>query len=596
MPLLPSKESYRHKSRFENNFVDKRLRFLQIWIHYVTSHSILATSLDLQFFLQASEVEWQQHMDTRSVQPSTYPMPTEPPPQGALAQKQQGHMLTTLRRDIPKFKIQIEHAASCARTVILSHESYAEALVAVDHSIADVAAYEISHTKEENCIWSVLRAPLRDAVTREYSRAQMIHQMWVESLDFHSSKVLHLLSKRSNGISTRKTTAKQNQAIAQVSAEWNESGVLWEYMACETALEFAAKMLEQHEQARKSWENIANVVIRFDTDESVELPTEPVNKVNEAHDLFHPTLDRPTIPEEVRLPPTTSSELDQEEEEQLFHPSLKRPTIPEEIRFPPRPNPNPMETKKWDVYIEKQRNKQRKKQQSATTHRVAAVPRRQHTSKRSALRLHQKVALKKVNAKSERNISFEPDPISPPVEEKEEEEGEESSTTGGWIAVKTQDGRTYYYHKLTRVSRWNKPDSAILETMEERILTQQREMQRRLQTRRRDRQQLMEQKEQEALASVSLGQEVDRIVSTWARNKSIADLLRTIHEIAPTNVTSIELALDCSPSDIKRAYMKIVRLIHPDKLTMHQLRDRLLAQALFTVVTGSYNEFRTSKN
>lgn len=58
-------------------------------------------------------------------------------------------------------------------------------------------------------------------------------------------------------------------------------------------------------------------------------------------------------------------------------------------------------------------------------------------------------------------------------------------------------------------------------------------------------------------------------------------------------MSPLELPTDCSFSDVKRGYMKVVRLIHPDKLANAPLRDRILAQTLFTVITTAYNDYRT---
>jgi hypothetical protein len=35
--------------------------------------------------------------------------------------------------------------------------------------------------------------------------------------------------------------------------------------------------------------------------------------------------------------------------------------------------------------------------------------------------------------------------------------------------VVTPDGRRYYYHRVTRISRWERPEGDIAQRMEERI-------------------------------------------------------------------------------------------------------------------------------
>ena len=55
------------------------------------------------------------------------------------------------------------------------------------------------------------------------------------------------------------------------------------------------------------------------------------------------------------------------------------------------------------------------------------------------------------------------------------------------------------------------------------------------------------------------------------KSKSIDELLNSVDIILPSCVAKGSIVVSVSqpaqPSDIKKAYMKIVRLIHPDKLS-----------------------------
>ena len=50
----------------------------------------------------------------------------------------------------------------------------------------------------------------------------------------------------------------------------------------------------------------------------------------------------------------------------------------------------------------------------------------------------------------------------------------------------------------------------------------------------------------------------------------------------------IVLPEDAAPGDAKKAYLKVVRLIHPDKMSSSPLRERLAAEAAFAVLSDAY--------
>ena len=39
----------------------------------------------------------------------------------------------------------------------------------------------------------------------------------------------------------------------------------------------------------------------------------------------------------------------------------------------------------------------------------------------------------------------------------------------GWQEVKTKEGETYYYHVISRVSRWDKPTPEVAAALESRL-------------------------------------------------------------------------------------------------------------------------------
>jgi hypothetical protein len=65
------------------------------------------------------------------------------------------------------------------------------------------------------------------------------------------------------------------------------------------------------------------------------------------------------------------------------------------------------------------------------------------------------------------------------------------------------------------------------------------------------------------------GEEATRVaekaVNDWLRGRPLHQLLTDVRAIYPT-APSIDLAFDASSHDLKRAYMKVARAIHPDKV------------------------------
>ena len=88
---------------------------------------------------------------------------------------------------------------------------------------------------------------------------------------------------------------------------------------------------------------------------------------------------------------------------------------------------------------------------------------------------------------------------------------------------------------------------------------------------------------------------VQHMVDTWAAGKGIRSLLLTVGDIFPaavaagTNTKVAELACGTS-ADVRRAYKRVARLIHPDKLakgdTIEAMRQQLFGQKLFPLFTA----------
>ena len=63
--------------------------------------------------------------------------------------------------------------------------------------------------------------------------------------------------------------------------------------------------------------------------------------------------------------------------------------------------------------------------------------------------------------------------------------------------------------------------------------------------------------------------------------------------IVPSDSPSLTVA--SPPSDVKKAYMKAVRLIHPDKLSASiDIRSKVMAESVFSILSEMYDLYRNA--
>ena len=207
--------------------------------------------------------------------------------------------------------------------------------------------------------------------------------------------------------------------------------------------------------------------------------------------------------------------------------------------------------------------------------------------------------------------------------EKEDEEGEgeeENLPVSGWIEAKAEDGRTYYYHKQTRRVRWEKPEGEVAGRIEKRLHDEQVEAERRQKEKVKRLRKRRE--EQEALDAATRGLAgVESKVSAWAKGKRLpyllANLCTILEELAappagagspPLNSSDKTLLLppammgkcqglraDSEYAKVHNVYIRVLRLLHPDKLALAPLKSRLTAQKLFSVLTSAQIKYANAK-
>ena len=98
-------------------------------------------------------------------------------------------------------------------------------------------------------------------------------------------------------------------------------------------------------------------------------------------------------------------------------------------------------------------------------------------------------------------------------------------------------------------------------------------------------------KEEEEMRQLKV--DVDRAVDNWASGKELRDMILSLKDILPHIDTSKvpKLKKRAEHAEVKRAYRKTLRLVHPDKQIGRTLRERLLAERIFSAFNAVSSEY-----
>lgn len=165
--------------------------------------------------------------------------------------------------------------------------------------------------------------------------------------------------------------------------------------------------------------------------------------------------------------------------------------------------------------------------------------------------------------------------------------------------------------------RWTKPDDSVSGLIEESRLQHEREMADRQAERVAALAAAEEQRKQVADATFAMEGAINAAVEKWytsagwqgnkvgprprtARppppaNVVLGTLLATLHEVPNLEDTDPIAVASESPSDVKKAYMRAARAIHPDKLTGAPLAKALTAQRVFATITAAYEALKEAQ-
>lgn len=174
----------------------------------------------------------------------------------------------------------------------------------------------------------------------------------------------------------------------------------------------------------------------------------------------------------------------------------------------------------------------------------------------------------------------------------------------GWEAVETSDGSVYYYHKVTRISRWDYPSPEVQAALEERLRESQRQQEEAIQKRKLERETVRRAQEEQSQVADRMQATIRKTILQWkqptgpGKPRPFYDLLNTLHTIATVvsagDVVKSPLTSASKPVEIKRAYFAAAKMLHPDKLTSEiPIEQRIMAEAAFVVLAEAWEQERS---
>jgi|TARA_B110000091_G_C13554667_1_gene365930 hypothetical protein len=186
--------------------------------------------------------------------------------------------------------------------------------------------------------------------------------------------------------------------------------------------------------------------------------------------------------------------------------------------------------------------------------------------------------------------------------------------------VQDEEGKTYFYHQVTRQVRWTKPEGVLLEKMEKRIASQEADKAKR----QHDRLQKLKRKEKLQQERMKEGDAVQKgiqsDVTQWIKAArcekvsafcpsaghallyallvSLPNLLIQCDSglVLPKNVSPPPQTAETEANHLKKSYMKTLRVIHPDKIPSDAtVRLQISAKLIFAGLNEAFAYFKSSQ-
>ncbi|OQR90776.1 hypothetical protein ACHHYP_05252 [Achlya hypogyna] len=606
IPTLPPKNGLRDNSKFNPRFVEKRKRALQLWMNHLGWHYVLGFSTEMQTFLDGSDLGH---------------VPRTPPlllPRRRRSSSHEGvdRPLKHIQEKLPVLQRQLVKVSKRLDGLLKCHADASAGIEALGQATAHLGNFERlhGHPTPWDCLGPHAFVPLQQWHEDTYETLDVSLQ---ETFNFQHTQVMPRFEKQVHDL-TRDHLAGTAEKL---SLEWDELRTIAARTTLESLLHVAVHMRQSHAALQGVWASAHAAALSVETPPPMASPpVPPPPAAHENHAVFdHPTLDRPLKPNTVGFDP------DVEDARNLFgappaNPDAVFSAYQSSDEEEDEEEDAPAFSASWDLYIDRLRRKQKKqaKAEAAAIEETKKKEAEAAAETRKARKRPQSMQwpIKRVGRSATT-------PHAKPVVQDDMGPLSKSSSTphldrmvsetvptpapsvdrnvavNNWVEATASTGQTYYYHRLTRATRWTKPDQAVMDDIEGRLAAQEEATQRRVEERRQWYEDNKAQMEREAAEVDSFRHEVTQRVNDWARNKDVVAQLRSLPDVLPDSLrksppVSYQVVGPATVGAVKKAYMKAVRTLHPDKLpkTDFDVKDRFLAQHLFSTLTMAHEAYQ----
>mmetsp|Transcript_16663 Transcript_16663/g.27817 ORF Transcript_16663/g.27817 Transcript_16663/m.27817 type:complete len:475 (-) Transcript_16663:340-1764(-) len=179
----------------------------------------------------------------------------------------------------------------------------------------------------------------------------------------------------------------------------------------------------------------------------------------------------------------------------------------------------------------------------------------------------------------------------------------------GWEEFVSDKGEQYYYHRESKITRWEKPTPEVTRCIQRRLEEE------RLQSERANEKRKLELKHnkivEEELQDYTnqIQATVTQQIQLWKhpvgkkRARVLGELLNAVPALLGPELIPLDSSLVTTPllktdppTMVKKAYRKVVRFVHPDKVAgtgcVIDVEKKMLAAEVFIAINESFEKFR----
>ncbi|KAF0683419.1 Aste57867_24543 [Aphanomyces stellatus] len=631
IPTLPPKNAL--QSRFNPTFTDKRKRILERWLQHIHLHYALGLSAAMRAFFHDAVLS----MDGLPPPLLGLEPPAFKPPfrrRSPSNDKRVDQTFKQLQEPLPQLQRRLQAVSKRSDALVRAQGDLGGAVESMRQHLYQVHAFEWAQDAHVSP-WEAWRQAAPLVIQFQKETAQVWDVYIHEPFAFQHDHVLPRFERQVTDVGKDMTASKVEKTLL----EWDELQYVRAKTLVASLLHAATSLQDKHKHMRDEWCQLKQQV-------QVDAGDERRRREEEGSLPFvHPTLDRPLKPQSS----LGGAAIDEDgivdndddaanEARTLFGEAGKAATLFGNMSSSEDDDESPplvhQSSRDWDKYIARMRRKQKSKAEAVAEQKQAAQAAAEEATRKvkkrpqslnwpvkrsSHLRLDERVKQQSsfsvvsppggggggihrsasTSDCSDPTDLHMPEPLPPqPVRTTSV-----PAVATNWIPVQTPSGQEYYYHKVTRATRWTKPEDHVIASIEERIQAQHDATARRLQERQQWHEDHRLEQEKEAEEADVHRRAIDLQVTAWAsQHKDVVGMLNGLHDIFPFKDTAAcHVALDGggttpSPSAVKKAYMKAVRQLHPDKLLPAEfsLRQRMLGQHLFSTLTSAYEKYQAT--